>query len=83
LTAVCLICFPNKMELLKQESLPRKVIGCYGCLGFRQENSQPSSSESLTHKKSSQVLVADASCSLSPGQPDASLPANLTAILLF
>jgi len=45
------------------------------------ESTQPSSSDSLTHKKASQVLVAAASCSLVavpvlfPG-----LPADLTAI---
>uniref|UniRef100_A0A8C9YWK2 TTF-type domain-containing protein n=1 Tax=Sander lucioperca TaxID=283035 RepID=A0A8C9YWK2_SANLU len=50
------------------------------------KSTQPSSSDSLTHKKPSQALVAAAACSvaavlvLSPGQPDAGLPADLTAI---
>ena len=50
------------------------------------ESTQPSSSDSLTHKKASQVLVVAATCSLaavpvlSPGQPDVDLPADLTAI---
>ncbi|CAM4658849.1 unnamed protein product [Leuciscus chuanchicus] len=49
-------------------------------------STQPSSSDSLTHKKASQALVAAAACSLaavpviSPGQRDAGLPADLTAI---
>lgn len=49
------------------------------------ESTQPSSLDSLAHKKPSQVPVAAAACSvavpvLSPGQPDAGFPADLTAI---
>jgi len=67
-----LICYLKKQHLKKKTPLPSST-----------ESTQPSSSDSLTHKKAIQVLAVAASCSLSPGQPDAGLPADLTAILLF
>lgn len=74
---VSLMFYLNKKKRVEEEDTP---------LPSSAESTQPSSSDSLTHKKASQALVAAAACSLaavsvlSPGQPDAGLPADLTAI---
>lgn len=74
---VSLMFYLNKKKRVEEEDTP---------LPSSVESTQPSSSDSLTHKKASQALVAAAACSLaavpvlSPGQPDAGLPADLTAI---
>ena len=68
-----LMCYLKKARVEKEDTL----------LPSSTESTQPSSSDSLTHKKARQVLAAAASCSLSTGHPDAGLPADLTAKLLF